>query len=221
MKTILIVAASALCLLSANADDDYATIVEFLGEHGHILISPDDVAKVQALMKANGYKHVWEIPKSAAAAFDSPSAAPTPAEAAPSGASVTNIIVPSGTPRSEDRPVAVQTPDADLNAGMKTLIAQQIDNNYLAKEYQIADLMDYGRLGPWNPSDPVKVQIALQQAWEDVWHEQQQTEDRYEVLIKRATSYEEKNRLEQEKSFKLKVTQEQLDDITLKLTGKH
>ena len=85
MKTILILAANALCVFNVKADDDYATIVRFLGEHGHILISPDDVAKVQAFMKANGYQRVSEIPKSAAAAFDAvqgatsaPTQAPTP-----------------------------------------------------------------------------------------------------------------------------------------------
>ena len=70
-------------MLSAGADDDYATIVRFLGEHDHYTISPDDVAKVQAFMKANGYQHVSEIPKSVAAVFDSPSAQPTAAPIAP------------------------------------------------------------------------------------------------------------------------------------------
>jgi hypothetical protein len=63
MKTLLILAVSALCVFSAKADDDYATIVRYLGESGRYIISPDDVAKVQAFMKAKGYQHVSEIPK--------------------------------------------------------------------------------------------------------------------------------------------------------------
>src|SRR5271166_5622216 len=82
MKTILILAVSALCVFSAKADDDYATIVRYLGENGHYIISPDDVAKVRAFMKANGYQHVSEIPKGAFAAGDAV-AQPAAAEAAP------------------------------------------------------------------------------------------------------------------------------------------
>jgi hypothetical protein len=63
MKTISILAAVALCIFTVQADDDYATIVRYLGENGHFIISPDDVAKVKAFMKANGYQHVSEIPK--------------------------------------------------------------------------------------------------------------------------------------------------------------
>ena len=60
MKTILILAVSALCIFSAKADDDdYATIVRYLGENGHYIISPDEVAKVRAYMKANGYQHTF------------------------------------------------------------------------------------------------------------------------------------------------------------------
>jgi hypothetical protein len=71
-----------------KADDDYETIVRFLGEHGHYIISPDDVAKVQAFMKANGYQHVSEIPKNAAAAFDSTTVVHNAAEPAPSTATL-------------------------------------------------------------------------------------------------------------------------------------
>jgi len=97
MKTILILAVSALCVFSAKADDDYATIVRYLGENGHYFISPEDVAKVRAYLKANGYQHVSEIPKGAFAAGDAV-AQPAATEAAPSGAPVTHIVVPSPTP---------------------------------------------------------------------------------------------------------------------------
>jgi hypothetical protein len=111
MKTILILAANALCVFNVKADDDYATIVRFLGEHGHILISPDDVAEVQAFMKANGYQHVSEIPKSAATAFD----AVQGATSAPTQAS---------TPTEDFPPVAVHVGDtvADALAYSKQLI---------------------------------------------------------------------------------------------------
>ena len=72
-----------------------------------------------------------------------------------------------------------------------------------------------------NPSDPVKVQIALHQAKEDLRSEKFDTESRYDILLKRATFPEEKNRLEQEKSIKLETIQDQMDEITLKLTDKH
>ena len=62
MRQILILAACVLCILTAQADDDYATIVRYLGENGHFIISPSDVAKVQAYMKEHGYQHVSEIP---------------------------------------------------------------------------------------------------------------------------------------------------------------
>lgn len=39
-------------MFSAKADDDYATIVRYLGDNGHYIILPDDVAKVRAFMKA-------------------------------------------------------------------------------------------------------------------------------------------------------------------------
>jgi hypothetical protein len=63
MKAILILAASLFCFFTAKADDDYPTIVRYLGENGHYIISPDEVAKVQAYMKAHGYQHVSEMPK--------------------------------------------------------------------------------------------------------------------------------------------------------------
>ena len=100
MKTILILAVSALCVFSAKADDDYTTIVRYLGENGHYIISPDDVAKVQAFMKANGYQHVSEIPKGTFAAGDAvaqPAAAETVAS---SGQVITHIVVPSATSSS-------------------------------------------------------------------------------------------------------------------------
>ena len=68
MKTILILAVSVLWVFSAKADDDYATIVTYLKENGQYIIYPEDVAKVRAFMKANGYHHVSEIPKGAVAA---------------------------------------------------------------------------------------------------------------------------------------------------------
>jgi hypothetical protein len=76
MKTILLLAACAFCILSAQADEDYPTIVRYLGENGHLIISPDEVAKVQAFMKANGYQHVSEIPKGTFAVGDSAVAQP-------------------------------------------------------------------------------------------------------------------------------------------------
>jgi hypothetical protein len=88
MKTILILAVSALCVFSAKADDDYASIVRYLGENGHYIISPDDVTKVQAFMKANGYQHVWEIPKGTFAAGDSVAQPTAAAEAVPSSGPV-------------------------------------------------------------------------------------------------------------------------------------
>jgi hypothetical protein len=98
MRTILILVASAFCFFSAKADDDYATIVRYLGENGHYIISPDDVAKVQAFMKAHGYQHVSEIPKGPFAAAASV-AQPTAAEGKPSsGPWITPIVVPSATP---------------------------------------------------------------------------------------------------------------------------
>jgi hypothetical protein len=93
----LILAASALWVISAKADDDYVTIVRYLGENGHYIISPDDVAKVRAFMKANGYQHFSEIPKGAFAVGDAV-AQPAAAETVPSGAPVTHIAVPSVTP---------------------------------------------------------------------------------------------------------------------------
>ena len=126
MKTILILAAGALCVFSAKADDDYATIVRYLGENGHYIISPDDVAKVQAFMKANGCQHVWEIPKGAFAAGDSV-ARPPAAEAAPSDAPVTHIVVPSGSPEEnkDAPPVPVRVPGDVVDNALaysKTLI---------------------------------------------------------------------------------------------------
>jgi hypothetical protein len=98
MKTILILVASVLCIFTTKADDDYATIVRYLGENGHFIISPDDVAKVQAFMKAHGYQHVSEIPKGSFVAGD-PVAQPTAVEAKPSpGPRFTPIVVPSATP---------------------------------------------------------------------------------------------------------------------------
>jgi|SRR5271166_1416446 len=116
MKTILILAVSALCVFSAKADDDYATIVRYLGENGHYIISPDDVAKVRAFMKANGYQHVSEIPKNAAAAFDSV-AEPHATEAGPSAESVTHIVVPSATPEITHIVVPSATSSSSSGAG--------------------------------------------------------------------------------------------------------
>jgi hypothetical protein len=105
MKTILILLTSAFCIFSAKADDDYATIVRYLGENGQYIISPDDVAKVQAFMKAHGYQHVSEIPKGSFVAGD-PVAQPTATEVQPTateaqpppGPRFTPIVVPSATP---------------------------------------------------------------------------------------------------------------------------
>jgi hypothetical protein len=112
MKKILILATSALCIFSAKADDDYATIVRYLGENGHYIIPPEDVAKVRAFMKAHGYQHVSEIPAGSFAAA-TPAAQPTATEAQPtaaqaqptvaeikppSGRAITQIVVPSATP---------------------------------------------------------------------------------------------------------------------------
>jgi hypothetical protein len=111
MKTIFILVASAFCIFSAKADDDYATIVRYLGENGHYIISPDDVAKVQAYMKAHGYQHVSDIPKDSFAAGDpvvqpsapegGPPSRPQPVATATepsSGPMTTHIVVPSATP---------------------------------------------------------------------------------------------------------------------------
>jgi hypothetical protein len=95
LKTILILAASLLCIFSAKADDDYAAIVRYLGENGHYIISPDDVAKVQAFMKANGYQHVSEIPKGTQPTGDSVAQPSVGSKAVPSSGSVTHIVVPS------------------------------------------------------------------------------------------------------------------------------
>jgi hypothetical protein len=97
MKTILILVASACCIFSAYAEDDYATIVRYLGENGHYIISPDDVAKVQALMKAHGYQYVSEIPKSAFSGdpVTKPSATATQPSSEPQ---ITRRAVPSSTP---------------------------------------------------------------------------------------------------------------------------
>jgi hypothetical protein len=98
MKIILILVASAFCILSAEADDDSATIVRYLGENGHYIISPDDVTKVQAFMKGHHYQHVSEIPKNSFAA-GATEAQPIAVEAKPSSEPrTTPIVVPSATP---------------------------------------------------------------------------------------------------------------------------
>jgi hypothetical protein len=222
MKTILILAVSALCVFSAKADDDYATIVRYLGENGYYIISPDQVAKVRAFMKANGYQHVSEIPKSAAAAFDSV-AEPHATEAVQSAESVTHIVVPSATPSEKATllPNGQYKTDAELTYdALVRANAQHIDNNYLEKEYHRARIVNGGEPGVWT-SSPTQVQLALGQAWEDLMFQQTDIQDRYEILIKRAFSQEEKNRLEQEKSIKLKAIQDQMDEITLKRTENH
>jgi len=100
MKKILILVTCAFCILSNAQADDYATIVRYLGENGHFIISPDEVAKVQAYMKAHGYQHVSDIPKDAFIAGD-PVTPPTVAEISPSsGPKITHIVVPSATPES-------------------------------------------------------------------------------------------------------------------------
>jgi hypothetical protein len=95
MRQILILAASLLCIFIAQADDDYATIVRYLGENGHFIISPDDVAKVQAFMKAKGYQHVSEIPQGAFAAVARPS---SPEVESSSGQRINHIVLPSISP---------------------------------------------------------------------------------------------------------------------------
>jgi hypothetical protein len=121
MKTILILAVSALCVFSAKADDDYATVVRYLGENGHYIISPDDVAKVRAFMKANGYQHVSEIPRGALPAGGSV-AEPHAAEAVPSGTPVTHIGAPSATPEpapptyTQDLTALAANPTSDLSS---------------------------------------------------------------------------------------------------------
>lgn len=111
MRQVLILAVCVLCILTAKAEDDYPTIVRYLGENGHFIISPSDVAKVQAYMKANGYQHVSDIPKGSFATAD-PAAQPSATEAvsptrlqtagtateSASGPMVTRIVVPSATP---------------------------------------------------------------------------------------------------------------------------
>jgi hypothetical protein len=122
MKAILILAVSALCVFSAKADDDYATVVRYLGENGHYIISPDDVAKVQAFMKANGYQHVADIPKSAAAAFDS-LPEPHATEAVPSATpEITHIVVPSATPQITQIVVPSATPESSSSAANSMLL---------------------------------------------------------------------------------------------------
>jgi len=108
MKTILILTASLLSIFSARADDDYVTIVKYLGENGHYIISPADVAKVRAYMQAHGYQHVSDIPNGpllAGHAVTQPTAVkvarPKPAatETEPSSPpTFTNTVVPPVAP---------------------------------------------------------------------------------------------------------------------------
>ena len=123
MRSILILAASLLCIFSAKADDDYATIVRYLGENGHYIISPDDVAKVRAFMKANGYQHVKDIPKGSFAA-GGPVAQQTATPTEPSsGPKITHIVVPSA-PAEDYPPISVHVGNttADAIAYSKKLI---------------------------------------------------------------------------------------------------
>jgi Superinfection immunity protein len=127
MRQLLILAACGFCIFTAQAEEDYATIVRYLGENGHFIISPSDVAKVQAFMKEHGYQHVSDIPKGSFAAGVNPEdsplspskmdtgdpvAQPSATEAVssskaqtsapegepPSRPVVTHIVVPSATP---------------------------------------------------------------------------------------------------------------------------
>jgi hypothetical protein len=105
MKTILVLAASILFIFSAKADDDYATIVRYLGENGHYIISPDDVATVRALMKAHGYQHVSEIDKGRPSAAGDSLAQQTAAEPTPAS-EAKKTLATNYTSAEEDKALA-------------------------------------------------------------------------------------------------------------------
>jgi hypothetical protein len=109
MRQILILAAVALCVLTARAEDDYPTIVRYLGENGHFIISPADVAKVQAFMKEHGYQHVSDIPQGSFAAGVNPEDSPLSPSKMDTGDPVAQ---PSATAKEPSSSAETSAPEA-------------------------------------------------------------------------------------------------------------